>query len=182
MLRASGSPAFDRDGRRNGYRGVGRDITVEWEAGQRLRKSEQRFRSLVENLHGIICHGIAGDGPHGYEQGAQIHGADAAALAGTVDDRQRARIDTWYDAIHEADRPAYAEAMMKTASVFRDPARRSNSSSAEQVAADVWAAVNDPSEQVTHVSGTDAKTYYALRLKDGIEAFRKVVRQTFLGV
>ncbi len=111
-FRTSGSPIFDRDGHFNGYRGVGRDITEEWEAGQRLRESEQRFRSLVENLHGIIfCHGIAGDGPHGYdEQGAQIYGADAAALAGTVDERQRAQIGTWYAAIHEADRPAYLAA------------------------------------------------------------------------
>jgi NAD(P)-dependent dehydrogenase (short-subunit alcohol dehydrogenase family) len=77
--------------------------------------------------------------------------------------------------------PAYIEAIGKVMSVFRDPARRVNSSTAEQIADAVWEAVNDPSDQVTHVAGNDAKAYYAMRLKDGIEAFRKVVRATFLG-
>jgi NAD(P)-dependent dehydrogenase (short-subunit alcohol dehydrogenase family) len=77
--------------------------------------------------------------------------------------------------------PAYLDAMMKVTSVFRDPARRVNSSTAEQVAEDVWAAVNDPADQVTYVSGNDAKAYFAMRLKDGIAAFRKTVRSSFLG-
>jgi len=77
--------------------------------------------------------------------------------------------------------PAYLEGIAKVMSVFRDPARRSNSSSAEQVAEDVWAAVNDPADQVTYVSGKDAQAYYAMRLKDGIAAFRKTVRASFLG-
>jgi len=77
--------------------------------------------------------------------------------------------------------PAYLEAIMKVAGVFRDPARRANSSTAEQVAEDVWAAVNDTADQVAYVSGNDAKAYYAMRLKDGIAAFRKVVRTSFLG-
>ena len=112
IMRTSGRPVVDRDGVFRGYRGVGREITEEWEAGQRLRESEQRFRSLVENMHGIIfCHGVAGDGPHGYdENGAQIFGAEAARLTGTVDERQRARIAVWYDAIHEEDRAAYIAA------------------------------------------------------------------------
>lgn len=76
--------------------------------------------------------------------------------------------------------PAYMEAIGKVMGVFRDPARRANSSTAEQIADEVWAAVNDTSDQVTHVAGNDARAYYAMRLKDGIEAFRKVIRTTFL--
>ena len=75
----------------------------------------------------------------------------------------------------------YTEKRSGGTSVFRDPERRVNSSTADQVANAVWEAVNDPSDQITHVAGADAKAFYAMRLKDGIDAFRKVVRATFLG-
>jgi diguanylate cyclase (GGDEF)-like protein/PAS domain S-box-containing protein len=54
---------------------------------------------------------VHGDAAHGYDdRGASIYGADAQALAGTVDEQGRARIATWYDAVHPDDRGAYLEA------------------------------------------------------------------------
>jgi PAS domain S-box-containing protein len=110
--RVSGKPVFGTGGRFLGYRGTGRDITAEASAARQLQESENRFRSLVENLRGILfCRGIAGGDAHGYDaQGAQVFGADAATMAGTVDPYGRARIDQWYDAIDPADRLAYLEA------------------------------------------------------------------------
>ncbi|MFZ1429283.1 MAG: ATP-binding protein, partial [Geminicoccaceae bacterium] len=112
VARVSGRPVFDRFGRFHGYRCTGRDVTEEWEAAQRLRESENRFRSLVENLRGIVfCHGVAGDGPHGYdEHGVQIFGADASHLTGTVDESGQAQVTTWYDAVHRDDLAGYLEA------------------------------------------------------------------------
>ena len=82
-----------------------------------LEASERRFRSLVENMRGIIfCRGVAGDGPHGYgEDGARLYGVDAPRFAGTADEGGHARIAAWYEAVHPEDRPAYlaAEARRK---------------------------------------------------------------------
>ena len=52
LLQISGKPVFGPNRRFLGYRGTGRDITAEGEANRRLRESENRFRSLVENLAG----------------------------------------------------------------------------------------------------------------------------------
>lgn len=78
----------------------------------RLRRSEARFRSLVMNMRDIIfCHGVQGGTSYGYDQGgAEIYGADAGKLAGTVDEEGRARIGVWYEAVHPEDRPAYLAA------------------------------------------------------------------------
>jgi len=76
---------------------------------------------------------------------------------------------------------AYAEAMGKVFVAFTSPERRGQGSSAEQIAEEVWEAVNDDSDRVTHVAGADAKATYARRLEVGVEAFRAGVRQMFLG-
>ena len=44
----SGEPVFTDEGRFAGYRGVGRDITVQKRAQQALRESEARFRALTQ--------------------------------------------------------------------------------------------------------------------------------------
>jgi diguanylate cyclase (GGDEF)-like protein/PAS domain S-box-containing protein len=102
-----------------GLIGLAQDITelhnrtVELaESEARLKESEGLFRSLVTNMRDIIfCHGVRGQGPHGYDDlGAALYGADAQSIAGTVDEQGRARIGVWYDAVHPDDRPAYREA------------------------------------------------------------------------
>ncbi len=77
--------------------------------------------------------------------------------------------------------PAYADAMVRTMQTFRDPERGTKASTAEQIADAVWEAVQDPTDRVTHVAGEDAKATYAMRLSAGVEAFRKGIRQRFLG-
>jgi NAD(P)-dependent dehydrogenase (short-subunit alcohol dehydrogenase family) len=77
--------------------------------------------------------------------------------------------------------PAYAEAMGKVFRAFTDPERRQSGSTAEQIAQAVMDAVNDDSDRVTHVAGEDAKATYGQRLAVGVEAFRKAIRERFLG-
>ncbi|HEX7885107.1 MAG TPA: SDR family oxidoreductase [Phenylobacterium sp.] len=77
--------------------------------------------------------------------------------------------------------PAYLDAIGKVMSVFVDPQRRSQGSTAEQIADVVYEAATDTSERVTFVAGADAKAHYARRLAVGIDAFRSGVRAMFLG-
>ena len=96
-----------------GVIGIAHDITaLHARSEARLHERESLFRSLVTNMRDIVfCHGVAGSGTHGYdERGASIYGADAQAIAGTVDEQGRARIGAWYDAVHPEDRAAYLEA------------------------------------------------------------------------
>jgi len=47
-VKASGVPVFDRDGAFQGYCGVSKDVTAQFEAELSLRDSEQRFKDLYE--------------------------------------------------------------------------------------------------------------------------------------
>ena len=105
-------------GRPSGAIGVAR------EAALAPREGDERFRSLVENMQGMLFgRGAAGDGPHGYDgDGVRVWGRDAAALCGVVDGEGRAALDRWVAAIHPDDQPAYlaAEARRKaTGEPFR---------------------------------------------------------------
>lgn len=77
--------------------------------------------------------------------------------------------------------PAYTSLMQKVMGVFMDPARAAQYSSSEQIAEVVFEAATDDKDQVTYVAGPDAKALYAQRLAVGVEAFRKQIRQSFLG-
>lgn len=76
---------------------------------------------------------------------------------------------------------AYAAALTKVMTAFRDPERRKSGSTAEQIAETVFEAATDESERVTFVAGADAKATYAQRLAVGVEAFRKGMLERFLG-
>jgi PAS domain S-box-containing protein len=96
------------------------DITEARRTEARLRASEGRFRSLVENMPDIIfCRGVKGGSSHGYDtDGAQLYGRDATRIAGTADAGGRARIDTWYAAVHPEDRAAYVEVERRRKEAF----------------------------------------------------------------
>ncbi len=76
---------------------------------------------------------------------------------------------------------AYAGALTKVMTAFRDPERRKGGSTAEQIAETVFQAATDDSDRITFVAGEDAKATYAQRLAVGIDAFRKGIRERFLG-
>ena len=85
------------------------------EAAARAREiqaSEARFRSIVTNMRDIVfCHGGGGGLAHGYDaDGAALYGADVERLAGTRDERGRARMGDWYGGVHPDDRAAYLAA------------------------------------------------------------------------
>jgi len=54
LLETSGVPLVDGEGRLIGYRGVDRDITERKQAQAALKKSEEKFRSIVENNFDVI--------------------------------------------------------------------------------------------------------------------------------
>lgn len=105
-------PDQDEAGGTLGLFGLIRDVTEARQAIMRLRESENRFRSLVENMRNIIfCRGVKGDGPFGYRDGGSVmYGRDAGILAGTADDSGFADVRAWYESVHPDDRPAYLDA------------------------------------------------------------------------
>ena len=83
--------------------------------------------------------------------------------------------------IVRTDHPAYAEQTAKVAAAFMSSERRSQGSTPEQIAEEVWDTVADETDRVTHVAGNDARANYSRRLEAGVEAFRAGVRQMFFG-
>lgn len=77
--------------------------------------------------------------------------------------------------------PAYAASIAKVMGAFSNPERRSQSSTAEQIAEVVYEAATDRTDRVTFVAGADARANYAQRLAIGIDAFRAGIRQAFMG-
>jgi NAD(P)-dependent dehydrogenase (short-subunit alcohol dehydrogenase family) len=74
---------------------------------------------------------------------------------------------------------AYDELVGKVMSVFGDPGRAINYSTAEQIAEVVYEAATDGKAQLRYVAGEDAKAMYARRLQVGDETFRAGVDDLF---
>ena len=83
--------------------------------------------------------------------------------------------------IVRTDHPAYADLAGKVAAAFMSPERRSQGSTPEKIAAEVWEIVADETGRVSHVAGDDARANYKRRLDVGVDAFRAGVRQMFFG-
>ncbi|HEX2525750.1 MAG TPA: ATP-binding protein [Geminicoccus sp.] len=110
VLRISAQPKLDQQRRFQGYRGTGRDVTAEWDASQLLRRSESRFKSLVENLRGIVfMHEATSDSPQGYDpRGVRFFGADTSWIIASPDALTGNDPDGWTSTIHPEDRPLHA--------------------------------------------------------------------------
>ncbi|HLI11911.1 MAG TPA: PAS domain-containing protein [Alphaproteobacteria bacterium] len=82
------------------------DVTIRKQVERRLWESEQRFRTLVQNVRGIIFYRSEAGGP------IYLFGRDAHAISGTKRG-DYADIELWYRSIHPDDLPAYLEAEQK---------------------------------------------------------------------
>ncbi|WP_051329325.1 PAS domain-containing hybrid sensor histidine kinase/response regulator [Geminicoccus roseus] len=107
LIAFNGLPHFDKDSRFRGYRGTARDVTAAWSSQRQLQESEQRFRSLVENLQGIV---FTRESFRTGETGDEVvvYGADAEALARLILRHGGSDMAAWYRAMHPDDREAYA--------------------------------------------------------------------------
>ena len=77
--------------------------------------------------------------------------------------------------------PAYGEYIAKVMSAVRSPDRPGRGSTAEEIAEAVYEAATDQTDRVRFVAGEDAKANYAMRLENGVEAFRAYIRKGFMG-
>lgn len=75
--------------------------------------------------------------------------------------------------------PAYKELEDKLFPLTED--MMSKATAAEKIAEVVYEAATDGKDQLRYVAGDDAKAIYARRLEIGSEAFRKEIREQFLG-
>lgn len=75
----------------------------------------------------------------------------------------------------------YDEAVFKASARFRDPARDSTRSSAEQIAEVAYEAVTDGTDQITYIAGVDAREYFDLREQLGQEGFVSASTTLFFG-
>ncbi len=75
--------------------------------------------------------------------------------------------------------PAYDGQMQKVLSVFMDPERQKDYSTAEQIAEVVFEAATDGKQKLRYPAGVDAKAWYEQRKSVGDEEFRKGINEMF---
>jgi NAD(P)-dependent dehydrogenase (short-subunit alcohol dehydrogenase family) len=80
-----------------------------------------------------------------------------------------------------AQHEAYNEDVTKVLAAFTDPSRKSQHSTAEEIAEVVFEAATDGKNQVSYIAGNDAKALHQARLQVGAEAFRANISTRFLG-
>jgi PAS domain S-box-containing protein len=75
VFETSGAPFFDADGQFKGYRGVDRDITERRHAEEALRQSEERYRTILEDIEeGYFEVDLSGRFTFANESMCRIHG------------------------------------------------------------------------------------------------------------
>ncbi len=74
---------------------------------------------------------------------------------------------------------AYDGQMQKVSSVFMDPERQKDYSTAEQIAEVVFEAATDGKQKLRYPAGKDAKAWYEQRNLIGDEGFRKGIKEMF---
>jgi NAD(P)-dependent dehydrogenase (short-subunit alcohol dehydrogenase family) len=79
-----------------------------------------------------------------------------------------------------ASHEAYTESVQSVMSVFMDPERQKNYSTAEQIAEVVFEAATDGKQKLRYPAGEDAKTMHEQRNLVGDEKFREGIKATFL--
>lgn len=76
---------------------------------------------------------------------------------------------------------AYKDLMDKVVSVFMNPERSKEYSSAEQIAEVVYEAATDGKSKIKYLAGEDAKSMYARRNEIGTESFNAEIDSAFFG-
>ncbi len=74
---------------------------------------------------------------------------------------------------------AYNKQMESVLTVFMDPERQKDYSTAEQIAEVVYEAATDGKQKLRYLAGEDAKAMYAQRNEVGDEAFRAGIKEAF---
>lgn len=74
---------------------------------------------------------------------------------------------------------AYDGQMQKVSSIFMDPERQKEYSTAEQIAEVVFVAATDGKQKLRYPAGKDAKAWYEQRKLIGDEEFRKGIKEMF---
>jgi PAS domain S-box-containing protein len=95
-------PVFDDAGMFQGSRGSNRDITDRKQAEEKIQRSEERYRSFVQNFNGIAYRGDVNFHPEFF------HGAIEKITGYTEQDFMEGKIK-WDRIIHKDDLPGYLE-------------------------------------------------------------------------
>lgn len=77
--------------------------------------------------------------------------------------------------------PAYDDQIAQVMTIFADPERAKDYSTAEQIAQDVWEAATDNKSQLRYTAGIDAKAMRARRLEVGEEQAKQEIEDLFYG-
>ena len=112
VLKTSGVPFFDTDGRLCGYRGIDRDITERKQAQEALKENEEKYRSILENIEdGYFEVDIRGNFTFFNDSLCRIHGYSKDELMGMnnrqyMDEETAKKIYQTFNKVYTTGEPA----------------------------------------------------------------------------